>query len=289
MQSREAYLDDSGQKDAGDRVMMDYYGTESNLKYMSCSQVKPFIGVPGIHKCEARAVADLYGEFQRGESDALTFGSYIDVQLTGTQEEQDRFVEQHPDMFSSRGPTKGQLKSNFQRANDMIARVRQDADAGGVFLKYLEGDHQAVFTGEINGFEFKARLDCLGDGWITDLKTCESITKKYFSQGWWNFIDYWGYPLQGAIYQELVYQNTGKRLPFYIAAISKETSPDIGVFRIPQENLDIALAQLDRETLERIDALKKREIEPERCEHCDYCRSTKIVTKPINYTTIGEE
>jgi hypothetical protein len=146
-----------------------------------------------------------------------------------------------------------------------------------------------VLTGEINGFEFKARLDVLADGWICDLKTCESITKKYFSDGWWNFIDYWGYPLQGAIYQELVYQNTGKRLPFYIAAISKEPSPDLGVFHIPQENLDIALASLDHETLARIDALKHGEIDPERCNHCDYCRATKVITKPVNYTLIWED
>ena len=268
---------------------MDYYGSEANLKYMSCSQVKQFIGTPGIHACEARAVAELYGEYQRPASEALTFGSYIDVQLTGTAEEQDQFMEDHPEMFSSRGATKGQLKSTYQRANDMIARVRQDADAGGVFLKYLDGDHQAVFTGEIHGYEFKAKLDCLGDGWIADLKTCESIEKKYYKDGWWNFIDYWGYPLQGAIYQELVYQNTGKRLPFYIAAISKEPSPDIGVFRIPQENLDIAMSELTKETLDRIYALKVKDVEPARCEHCDYCRATKVVKKPINYTLIGEE
>lgn len=268
--------------------MNDYYSSEANLKYMSCSQVKQFIGVPGIPKCEAKAVAELYDEYQKPESDALTFGSYIDVQLTGTVAEQNQFMEDHPEMFSSRGATKGQLKNTYQRANDMIARVRQDADMGGVFLKYLDGKKQEVLTGNINGFEFKARLDVLGDGWIADLKTCESITKKYFADGWWNFIDYWGYPLQGAIYQELVYQNTGKRLPFYIAAISKEVSPDIGIFRIPQENLDIALESLNHETLERINALKYRDIEPERCEHCDYCRSTKIVTKPINYTLIGE-
>jgi hypothetical protein len=269
--------------------MMDYYGLNANLEYMSCSQVKQFIGAPGIQKCEAKAVAELCGEYQRPASDALTFGSYIDVQLTGTQEEQAAFMEAHPDMFSSRGPTKGQLKAAYQKANDMIARVRQDADNGGVFLRYLDGDHQAVFTGEINGFAFKAKLDCLGDGWICDLKTCESITKKHYADGWWNFIDYWGYPLQGAIYQELVYQNTGKKLPFYIAAISKEPSPDIGIFRIPQECLDIAMRELDKETLTRIDALKRGEIEPERCEHCDYCRSTKVIKKPVNYLTIGEK
>ena len=33
--------------------MIDYYGSEANLKYMSCSQVKQFIGAPGIQKCEA--------------------------------------------------------------------------------------------------------------------------------------------------------------------------------------------------------------------------------------------
>lgn len=266
----------------------DYYSPSANLKYFSASQLKDFIGCPAKHGCEARAVASLYGEYSF-KSDALTFGSYIDVMLTGTQEEQALFIDEHPEMFSSRGATKGQLKSTYQRANDMIARVRTDADRGGVFMRYLEGEQQKVFTGEINGFPFKAKLDVLGEKFITDLKTTESIRKKYFSEGWWNFIDYWGYPLQGAIYQELVYQNTGRRLPFYIAAISKETTTDIGVFRIPQENLDLALEQLDKDTLMRLDLLKRREIEPAKCGKCDYCTETKVITKPLNYTLIGED
>lgn len=270
-------------------MITDYYGKDANTEYMSVSQVKSFLGFPAKHGCEAEAIAELRGEWDRPKSDALTFGSYIDVMLTGTAEEQTAFVEDHPDMFSSKGPTKGQLKSAYQRANDMIARVRQDADRGGVFLKYLEGDKQKVYTGEIHGFKFKAKLDCLGANWITDLKTTESIVKKYFSNGWYNFIDYWGYPLQGAVYQELVYQNTGRRLPFYIAAISKETFPDIGVFRIPQEQLDLALEGLTEEKLARIDALKKGEAEPIRCEKCDYCKSTKVITTAKNYLEIGEE
>ena len=267
--------------------MTDYYSTEANLKYFSASQLKDFLGCPAKHGCESRALATLRGEYSF-KSDALTFGSYIDVMLTGTQEEQSVFMEQHPEMFSSRGATKGQLKSTYQKANDMIARVQADSDRGGVFLKYLEGDKQKVFTGEINGFPFKAKLDVLGEKFITDLKTTESIHRKFFSEGWWNFIDYWGYPLQGAIYQELVYQNTGKRLPFYIAAVSKETSPDLGVFRIPQENLDLALEQLDKDTLMRLSLIKQGEIEPERCNRCDYCTETKVITKPLNYIYIGE-
>jgi hypothetical protein len=49
------------------------------------------------------------------------------------------------------------------------------------------------------------------------------------------------------------------------------------------------MRELDKETLTRIDALKRGEIEPERCEHCDYCRSTKVIKKPVNYLTIGEK
>lgn len=270
-------------------MIEDYYGQEANTSYMSVSQVKSFLGFPARPGCEAEALAELRGEWERPASDALMFGSYIDVMLTGTAEEQDQFIEDHPSMFSSKGPTKGQLKSTFQRANDMIARVRQDADRGGVFLKYLDGEHQKVLTGEIHGFPFKAKLDCLGDGWIADLKTTESIVKKYYANGWYNFIDYWGYPLQGAVYQELVYQKTGRKLPFYIAAISKESFPDLGVFRIPQEQLDLALESLTEEKLARIDALKRGDAEPIRCEKCDYCKSTKVITAPKNYLTIGEE
>ena len=264
----------------------DYYSDHS---YMSVSWIKKFIGCPAKEGCEAEALAELRGEYTPPASDALLIGSFIDVQLTGTEDEYIEFVEDHPEMFSSRGPTKGQLKAQYQQAAAMVARIKQDADNGGIFLRTLKGDHQKVFTGEINGFPFKAKLDCLGDGYITDLKTTESINKRYYSNGWWNFIDHWGYPLQGAVYQELVRQNTGEKLPFFIAAVSKERTPDIGVFQIPQESLDAAMEIITPEVLQRIQDLKDGKIEPHRCGHCDYCRSTKVVLKPIDYHMIGAE
>jgi hypothetical protein len=256
--------------------MIDYYGSEANLKYMSCSQVKQFIGVPGIHKCEAKAVAELRGEYQRPESDALTFGSYIDVQLTGTQEEQTQFVEDHPDMFSSRGPTKGQLKSTYQRANDMIARVRKDADDGGVFLKYLDGDHQAVFTGEIGGLPCKAKFDVYDGRRIVDLKTVKDMAPVYKpGEGRMTFADAWNWPLQMAIYQAL----EGHRLPCYLAVITKEDPPNIEVVEIPQDKLDAEMDFL-LEKLPYFDAIKQGIVEPERCENCAYCRMTKKLDRP---------
>ena len=260
-------------------MIEDYYGTDANYEYMSASQLKSFIGTPGIMACEERALAELSGRHVR-DNKALLIGSYIDVMLTGTEDEQHAFRESHPEMISSRGPTKGQTKAEYRFADAMVARAFEDADNGGIFMKSLTGEQQKVVTGEIHGHKFKGRLDVLGDGFITDLKTVENVNKRYFNDGWWDFISWWGYDLQGAIYQELVYQQTGNRWPFYIAAISKQTPCDIDLLQIPQERLDEAMGRITPETLERIAALKSGEERPKRCERCDWCRMTKVVRKP---------
>lgn len=243
----------------------------------SVSQVKSFMD------CEERALAEIDGRYARPHSDALTLGSYIDVRLTGTDAEVDAFREGHPEMFSSRGPTKGQLKAEYRSADEMVARIWQDSDAGGLFARFLEGDRQRIVTGEINGHAFKGKLDVLNldKGFICDLKTVKSIRETWWRDGGkWDFIHYWRYDLQGAVYQELVYQQTGRRLPFYIAAVSKETPSDIGVYQVTQDELDAALGQIPAEWLDRIERIKNGEERPTRCGKCDWCRGTKVVTQP---------
>lgn len=264
-----------------------YYDKETDIQYLSVSQIKKFLGCPAKPGCEAKAIAELKGEYEPPKSDALTIGSYIDIKLTGTEEDLAKFIEEHPEIVSSRGATKGELKAEYKAADKMIARAFRDADNGGIFMKTLKGDKQKIFTGEIHGFLFKIKPDVLGASFITDLKTTESITKRYYSNGWWNFINFWNYPLQGAIYQEIVRQNIGMKLPFYISALSKESEPDIGVFQIPQDDLDAALAEITPEKLQRIVDLKAGKVEPIRCGHCDYCRSTKVIKEPIDYNTLS--
>lgn len=257
-----------------------YYGRDANYEYMSASQLKSFLGTPGIAACEERAVAELSGQYHRPHSNALTVGSYVDVMLTGTEDEQHAFREAHPEMISSRGPTKGQLKSEYKSVNDMVARAFEDEANGGIFMRALRGEKQRVVTGEICGHGFKARLDVLGDGFITDLKTVESVNRRYYNEGWWDFIGWWGYDLQGAVYQELVYQATGNRWPFYIAALSKQSPCDIDLIQVPQERLDEAMARVTPDALDRIAALKAGEERPRRCGRCDWCRMTKVIRKP---------
>lgn len=257
-----------------------YYGQEANYEYMSASQLKQFLGTPGIAACEERALAELSGQYVRPHSSALTVGSYVDVMLTGTEDEQNAFRDEHPEMVSSRGPTKGQLKAEYRSADEMVARAFADADNGGIFMRALTGERQKVVTGEIHGHKFKARLDVLGDGFITDLKTVESVNRRYFNEGHWDFIGWWGYDLQGAVYQELVYQTTGNRWPFYIAALSKQTPCDIDLLQVPQDRLDEAMGRVTQAALDRIARLKSGEERPERCGTCDWCRMTKVIRKP---------
>ena len=75
-------------------------------------------------------------------------------------------------------------------------------------------------------------------------------------QGKISFIEAWGYDLQGAIYQEIVRQNTGERLPFGIIAATKQKEPDLGAFELPQHMLDTAMEEV-KGRAESFDGIKK--------------------------------
>lgn len=82
----------------------------------------------------------------------------------------------------------------------------------------------------------------------------------------------------GALYQEICYQNTGKKLPFIIAVATKQRYSQRALLQIPQEKLDLKLEFL-KEYLPHIQALKEGKIEPTSCDHCDYCISKQKVDR----------
>ena len=262
-----------------------YHGAESNRIYCSKSQLWDFYGNDG---CEARAIARINGEFEEPKSDALLIGSYVDCLLT-EPEKIDAFIAEHPEMISSRGTTKGLLKADYQRANQMVDRVKQDK----MMMKALSGDHQKIMTGTIFGLPFKIKMDSyLEHKAIVDLKTVESLGKTYYTaNGRVSFVEYFGYIWQGAIYQEIVYQNTGERLPFYLACVTKEPIPDIALVEIPNDIMHNAiygneLTEGIARQCEQIRLLKSGEVEPIPCNHCAYCLPRKKIEKPILYTDL---
>lgn len=256
-----------------------YYGKEANLKYMSVSQFKDFNGTYGKMACEFAAMEKLHERWMPEKSTALLVGSYVDSYFEGSLE---RFKEENPELFTQRG----ELKSSYKKAEEVIARIERD----DYFLKYMSGEKQRIMTGEIDGVDWKIKMDSYIEGVaIVDLKVMESITKlKWVPDiGYLDFVRYWGYDIQGAVYQEIVYQNTGKRLPFYIAAATKENEPDIRIIQITQNYLDEAM-QVVKTNLPRIIRVKNGETKPDKCDTCDCCRHNRILTRPISINDLTE-
>lgn len=239
-----------------------YFSTENQMKYCGSSQLKAFL------KCEAAAFAETTGSYEREQTTALLVGSYVDAHFEGTL---DVFKAHHPELFKRDGG----LKADYSKAEYIISRIEQDE----FFMGFMNGEKQKIMTGKIAGVPVKIKIDSYFPDKIVDLKIMKDFSPVYRpEQGKLNFIEAWGYDLQGAIYQEIVRQNTGKKLPFFIAAATKENEPDLGVFSISQELLDFELQEA-KKALPRIDAIKRGLINPERCERCEYCRSTKVLRK----------
>ena len=247
-----------------------YFSPEANRTYWSVSQFKSF------NKCEACGLAEARGEYQREETDALLIGSYVDAYFS---DEMGDFTERNADkMFSKRG---GGLLSKFSHADEIIDRVQRDP----VMMEYLTGEKQTVMTAELFGVPWKIKMDVYNEQRIVDLKCVkdfEDIYEKGF--GWRSWIEYWGYDIQGAVYQkvEQIVSGRDEPLPFFLAAVTKEKTPDIKLIQIPQHVLDTALAIVEAK-IERFDLIKQGEVEPMRCEKCDYCKRTKKLTGPEIY------
>lgn len=252
-----------------------YYSPEANKLYLSNSSFKSLYGYPGSPwPCESAA---LYGPSE--SSEALLVGGYVDAAF-----ESDTALaefKEHNKMGLMLKSGKGYYKF-VTDADIAIARARQDP----VFMSYLDGNHQTVLTGEIAGHPFRIKMDDYKPGErITDLKYVKSAGDAYNEhlKRRVTFIEDYGYDIQGAIYQEIEYQNSGQRLPFYIAYITKEDVPDIGVVEIPQAMLDDALEYVKLQLSAR--PLLDVRTHPASCNRrsCAWCRDQKKLAGPMSF------
>lgn len=254
-----------------------YYSDEANKEYMSVHQYLDFCGHLGIRGCESRAVAKLNGEWSEPTTEAQLIGSFVDSHFEGTIEQ---FKKDHPECFTQ----KGELKAGFKRAQRMIERCEEDE----FFMQFMSGEKQKIFTGNLFGCEWKCKLDSyIPHKCIVDLKTSANIhqTWKVADYGYVSFVDYWGYILQLAVYQKIVEINTGEKLPCFIAVVTKEDEPEIAIVGIDQQSLDHALNEIEM-NMASVLAVKNGEIEPIRCEKCNYCKHTAKLTKVIHYNDL---
>lgn len=246
-----------------------YFSTEANTAYMSVSQFKQF------QDCQAAAMAEINGEYERPKTTALLEGSYLDAYFSGSLIE---FQNEHPEILNKRT---GALKAEYKKAAEAIRLVEQD-DA---FMEFLSGEPQRIITGELFGVEWKAKPDFTFPDKIVDLKYMRDMKPIYKDGERKTFIEAWGYHIQAYVYQEIERQLTGITKPFYLAVITKEEPADHAVIEIPQWLINSAGSIVAHYT-PIFDAIKRGEVEPERCGACAYCRSTKRTDKITSYEAL---
>lgn len=246
-----------------------YFSLENNMKYAGSSQIKSFL------KCEAETMAELNAEWKPEKNKAMLVSSYIDEAISDTL---DIFKAQNPDIFKKDGT----LKSEYIIAEEVLNQIENDE----MFYKYLQGEHQVIMTGEISGVPIKIKIDSyFPHKAIIDLKAMKDFNLIWNEQEKrkLNFIEHYDYILQGALYQEIVRQNTGETLPFIIAACTKEKYSERALLAIPQEELNNKLDFI-KQYLPHIQELKENKIKPTCCNKCDYCKSRMKTQKIYDYT-----
>lgn len=242
-----------------------YYSQGANRSFMSVSQFKQF------RKCEAAAMAQIRGEWEQPKSTALLVGSYVDAYFEGTL---DDFRADNPEIFKR----DGSLKSDFVQAEQIIQRVNADP----LFMEYMSGEKQTIFTAELFGTMWKIKIDSLLPDKIVDLKVMRSLDRVMGR----SFVEHWGYDLQMAVYAEVYRIATGRDLETYLAVVTKETPSNLELIHIPKWRREELLDEVAKQ-MPRIVAVKSGQLEPERCEVCDYCRATKVLTEPIDFDMVG--
>ncbi|MNO64373.1 hypothetical protein D3C76_551000 [compost metagenome] len=252
-----------------------YFSLEADRHYMSNSQFKSFL--PSYGGCEAGAMAKINGEYEKPKNTAFEVGHYVHAWNEGTLAE---FKANNPQLYASTGKTAGQLKSEFKNANKMIEVLENDP----LVMKALAGQKEVIMTAELFGIQWKVMLDSYQPetGIFADLKTSKEMGGKFWNTEigvYENFIYHYGYQIQMALYAEVERINSGSDnwlLP-HMVIVTKEDPPDHEIIYFDYDAIEQGLYIVGKH-IERVKAVKSGQVEPIRCERCEYCRSTKKIT-----------
>lgn len=253
-----------------------YFSVEAGAAYISNSQLGMW------KKCPAKAAAVIAGEWEYAQTEDMLAGSFADVSLT-TPDRLEFWLESHPEIVSSRGPSKGQLKAKFQAVQAAVDKVTDTPKA----LDMLQGagvQNQVILTGEIDGNKYRGMVDAINvdKREIIDLKCMANLHDSVWDGAarvpWYQG---WGYWRQAAMYRELAAQTYGGVFSFSLLAVSKQAPPDLrcisltgdGAYAIEMDGIK-AIGKEIAEHKEQGGRTRGLHY----CGHCDFCRANKPFT-----------
>lgn len=268
-----------------------YFSREATMLYWGSSSFKAFdmenegteiFGNLIEGGCEAREMAVLKGEYEKEDKKAYIVGSYVHAWLEGPEAFQEYIDQNYSVLFKKNGSPYADTAAK----GDAIIKILKKSE---LVTDIKTCDHEIIMTGQIAGIDFKIMVDLLDleRGYFADLKTTDKISKVSYKNGKKvSFIDLFDYKLQAALYAEIVRQNTGKNLDFYIIVADKKPTPDheiIFLGNAKDDQFGFFAEKLDEIAIkiEHMDQVKKGNVKPQRCEKCAYCLSTKQLKAPI--------
>lgn len=269
-----------------------YYTPEADRIYMSCSQYQDFL------RCEAAAMAKLWGLYQPSETDALVIGNYLHTAMESAEAHAE-FCEAHAEkIFKMRTDRKtgetvitGKYAA-YEQADKMIARLKDDPTVQRILG--TPGENEKILTGELFGMPWKVRFDrYLPDArTIIDWKTAADLGRTEYNPKTGereSFLESLGYLMRAAVYTEIERQNAGsdEDATFIIVAVSKQDPPDIGGYVLNhRERYDYELEEIKKH-IPRIQAVRTGRQIATRCGRCEWCRMTKKIGRLKPYYTLS--
>jgi hypothetical protein len=255
-----------------------YHSIEAERDYMSRSQYQ------GWRKCEACQQAKLAGTWTEETSDAFLVGQYVHAWSEGSIKE---WIAEHPGMFTKSGG----LRSEYKTADKMIAMLEADP----MIMYMLQGEKEVIFTAEFAGAMWKIMTDVYNPERkrMVELKTNRNLRETVWcptQEKRVNFIEQYYYLTQAALYTEIERRASGRPeedwWEYYMVAVSKENVPDKEIIDLRDPPRYAAELEGIERNMERILQVKAGTLEPFRCERCDYCRSTRMLTGAIHYSEL---
>ena len=240
-----------------------YHSDEARRLYLSASAIKQ------AKQCEFSFCNPKQDDFKT----AFVAGHLFELLATQDIDGLNRLYAEHPEMISSQGKTKGQLKVEYRDVSICAERVRNQP-----FLCDLidRAEKQTILTGTILGEPVRMMSDLIVDDWIIDLKTAKDFKKVWSDEvntyvEWWQS---WNYPIQMWIYREIARQNGLKINHTGLIGVSK-ANYDMQAIEISED----LLKQAGADTLYVIGRIKDIRIgaEPIRCECCPTCIELKQI------------
>lgn len=152
----------------------------------------------------------------------MAISSYIDAFVSGQEEE---FLQKEIEKINNKEKSYILLKSGKKtakviQADEVIAQMQQDE----MFMKYINGDHQQIMTGEISGVPVKIKIDSFHkDKCIVDLKAMANLDLIWNDKTRQkeNFVDTYDYVLQRCIISRNCKAKYRKTITIYYSSCNK--------------------------------------------------------------------